>query len=156
MPPELHIADVLRRHGVPFVIIGGHAVVFHGYRRSTEDTDVVWLRSAESEQALLNALTELGAQYIGDHIDPTTKIERAYPVNLPYIQASHLMMLTTRHGFLDLFDYIPGFPTEPPSELLASGVELQNVRFASLDWLRRMKRASGRAKDLLDLENLPE
>ncbi len=30
------------------------------------------------------------------------------------------------------------------------------VRFVSLDWLRRMKQAAGRPKDLLDLENLPE
>jgi hypothetical protein len=31
----------------------------------------------------------------------------------------------------------------------------QGKRFSSLEWLRRMKRAAGRAKDQLDLENLP-
>jgi hypothetical protein len=35
-------------------------------------------------------------------------------------------------------------------------VQLDGVRFASLEWLRRMKQAAGRPKDLLDLENLPE
>ena len=42
MAPDIELLTILRRHAVPFVIIGGHAVNFHGYRRVTEDTDVVW------------------------------------------------------------------------------------------------------------------
>jgi len=38
--------------------------------------------------------------------------------------------------------------------LLRHGVPF--VIGASLDWLRKMKRASGRAKDQIDLDNLPE
>jgi len=49
MPPDLELLDVLRRHGVPFVVVGGHAVNVHGYRRATEDTDVVWPRSPAAE-----------------------------------------------------------------------------------------------------------
>lgn len=38
------LLDVLSSHDVPFVVIGGHAVTFHGFVRATEDTDVVvWL-----------------------------------------------------------------------------------------------------------------
>jgi hypothetical protein len=66
------------------------------------------------------------------------------------------MMLWTNCGFLDLFDYIPGLPGENVEQLLASGPSVGGVQIASLDWLRRMKQASGRPKDLLDLENLPE
>lgn len=154
MSPDFQLLDVLRRHGVPFVIIGGHAVNFHGYRRATEDIDIVWLRTPSSEAALLRALTDLQAQYIGSEIDPATGIERTYPVTQATIQSSHLMMLITKHGFLDLFDYIPGMPTESESELLASSIESEGLRFASLQWLRRMKQASGRPKDLLDLEKL--
>jgi hypothetical protein len=36
-----------------------------------------------------------------------------------------------------------------------TALQIDGVRFASLDWLRRMKQAAGRPKDLLDLENLP-
>jgi hypothetical protein len=150
------LLEVLTRHGVPFVVIGGHAVNFHGFGRVTEDTDVVWLRSAQSEHALLDALVELDAHYIGKEIDPATGIERTYPVSLPFIKSSPLMMLLTKEGFLDLFDYIPGMPNEDARQLLTSSISSGSLRYASLEWLRRMKHVSGRAKDKLDLENLPE
>lgn len=156
MSDELTAPQVLGRHGVPFVIIGGHAVNYHGYGRTTEDVDVVWMRSAESETSLLAALAEMNAAYIGDEIDPATGLERTFPVTLPFIQSSRLMMLWTRHGFLDLFDYVPGLEQEDPKRLLSESVESAGFRYASLPWLRRMKTASGREKDLLDLRNLPE
>jgi hypothetical protein len=156
MPPDFQILQSLQRHGVPFVVVGGHAVNFHGYRRATEDIDVVWLRSAEGEEALFKALSEINARYIGTDIDPATGIERMFPVTLPWIKATRLMMLYTDHGFLDLFDYIPGFPSEDPAALLLKSPEVDGIRFVTLDWLRRMKRAAGRPRDLLDLENLPE
>jgi hypothetical protein len=155
MRDDQQILTVLHRHGVPFVIVGGHAVIFHGFLRATEDVDVVWLRSPESERSLHAALTELGACYIGNDIDPATGIERTYPVTPGFIQAHHLMMLFTRHGFLDLFDYVPGFPQQNPAELMPSSVERDGLRYASLGHLRKMKQAAGRAKDQLDLENLP-
>lgn len=156
MPPDFEILQSLRRHGISFVIVGGHAVNFHGYRRATEDIDLVWLRSPEAEEAILKALADIDARYIGTEIDPTTGIERTFPVTLPWIRTTRLMMLYTKHGFLDLFDYVPGLPSEDPNVLIASGVEVNGWRFASLEWLRRMKQAAGRAKDVLDLENLPQ
>lgn len=156
MAGDLTILNVLQKHGVPFILIGGHAVNFHGYQRTTEDVDIVWMRSEERESALLAALTELGAQYIGNEIDPATRIERTYPVTIQYIRSSPLMMVHTSHGFLDLFDYLPGDPTADLSAFFASSVESGGVRIASLEWLRRMKRTAGRTKDILDLENLPE
>jgi hypothetical protein len=79
VPPDEIIFQTLLRHGVPFVIVGGHAVILHGYGRSTEDADVVWLRSTESEVALESALREIDACYIGKEIDPTTGIETLHP-----------------------------------------------------------------------------
>jgi hypothetical protein len=156
MTRDFDLLHALQRHGVPFVTVGGHAVYFHGYGRLTEDTDVVWLRSPQAEQSLLSALTEIDARYIGKDIDPATGIERTYPVTMAYIQVSHLMMLWTKHGFLDLFDYIPGFPAENVQLFFDTSVDASGIRYASLDWLRKMKRASGRPKDLDDLEKLPE
>jgi hypothetical protein len=155
MPDEFAIFETLRRHGVPFVIIGGHAVNLHGFVRSTEDSDLVWLRSAESEELLLSALTEINAQHIGREIDPMTKLERTYPVTQQFIAISHLMMLWTKNGFVDLFDYIPGAPEVAVEELFKTSTEAKGFRFASVEWLRRMKQAAGRTKDKLDLDNLP-
>ena len=148
------IFAALKRHGVPFIIIGGHAVFRHGYRRTTADVDIVWLRSPESAKALLAALTELHAVWIGKEIDPVTRIECTYPVSPAYIEREHLMMLWTPYGPLDLFDYIPGMPTEDVKQLFETGVEGDGLNFSSLAWLRRMKQVSGRTKDLADLEEL--
>jgi hypothetical protein len=148
------IFETLKRHNVPFMIIGGHAVNFHGHNRNTEDADVVWLRVSAAEESLLQALTELEAQYIGKDIDPATGIERMYPVSLSFIKANHLMMLWTKFGFLDLFTYVPGHPKVDVEELFATAKELNGMKYPSLDWLRRMKIAAGRGKDLDDLEHL--
>jgi hypothetical protein len=155
MAPDLQVLEVLTRHGIPFVVIGGHAVNFHGSLRATEDTDVLWLRSPEAETRLLAALREVDAAYIGSEIDPATGVERTHPVTASFIRASRLMMLCTKFGFLDLFDAVPGFPDEPVASVWETAAELDGVRFASLAWIRRMKRAAGRAKDLMDLEMLP-
>jgi hypothetical protein len=149
-----HIFGTLKKHGVPIVIIGGHAVFRHGYRRTTADIDLVWLRSAESSNALLAALTELQAVWIGKEIDPASGIERTYPISAAYIKTEHLMMLWTPFGPLDLFDYIPGMPQHDVRELFTTGVEGDGLIFSSLSLLRKMKRVAGRTKDLADLEEL--
>jgi hypothetical protein len=58
-------------------------------------------------------------------------------------------------GFLDLFDYVPGYPNEAVASLFESSHVVEGIRFVSLEWLRRLKAAAGRPRDLLDLENLP-
>ncbi len=150
-----HLIDVLSSHDIPLVIIGGHAVTYHGYVRATEDTDVVFLRTPKSEVALKDALAQLGARWIGTKLDPQTGIEETYPVSLSYIRANRLMMLLTNFGFLDLFDFIPGHPHEPVDQLFDTAIECNGRKYVSLWWLRAMKTAANRPKDKLDLENLP-
>lgn len=149
------LLDVLSDHDVPFVVIGGHAVTYHGYVRATEDTDVVFQRTPESEAALLGALSEVNACWIGNEIDPNTGIERTFPVSLPYVRGSHIMMLVTDFGFLDVFDHIPGHPDAPVEQLFQTAIAHQRYKFVSLAWLRAMKTEADRPKDRLDLEHLP-
>ncbi|HBE67966.1 MAG TPA: hypothetical protein DDW52_07435 [Planctomycetaceae bacterium] len=63
-------------------------------------------------------------------------------------------MLGTNVGYLDVFDFPPGVPDATASELIASAVRVSGRPFVSMSWLRKLKLASGRPKDLLDLENL--
>ncbi|NIL97290.1 MAG: hypothetical protein GTO53_06790 [Planctomycetales bacterium] len=149
------LIDVLCHHDVPFVVMGGHAVTFHGYLRATEDTEIIFRRSPAGESSLLAALSEVHACWIGDEIDPQTGIERTYPVTLDYIRQTHLMMLVTDFGFLDIFDYIPGFPETSLDDLFATAIPHGSHRFVSLAWLRKMKSAANRPRDQADLENLP-
>jgi hypothetical protein len=151
----LQVFELLARAQVPHVIIGGHAVNFHGYVRTTEDADIIFQRTAASEAALLEALQSIHACWISDDIDPQTRLERLVPVTAPYIRSEHLMMLCTDLGFLDIYDFIPGFPDTPVQEVLAGSAVLGAMHFVSLPWLRKLKAHAGRHKDLDDLEHLP-
>ncbi|MDX1930300.1 MAG: nucleotidyl transferase AbiEii/AbiGii toxin family protein [Pirellulaceae bacterium] len=153
----LLVLEHLRKHDIPLVVIGGYAVTFHGYVRATEDVDIVFVRSSSSENALLKALDEINACWIGNEVDPVTGLESLIRVSAAYVHTTRLMMLVTDLGFLDVFDYVPGCPDVSVEELHSASVQHPSgYRFASLKLLRQMKRASGRPKDLLDLEMLPE
>jgi hypothetical protein len=151
---HLELLKVLARHRVPVVVIGGHAVSFHGHIRETEDLDVIWLRSQESEQALLAALTEVNAKWISNEVDPATRLEKLEPVTMSYIRSNHLMVLLTDVGFLDVFDFVPAFPDADVREVFDQSVPSKDARFVSLEWLRKMKGASDRSKDAEDLRQL--
>lgn len=152
----LHQLRVLCKHHVPFATIGGHAVVAHGYVRSTEDTDIVFNRSPASERALLAALGELNARWISDEIDPATNLERQIAVSLEFLQARHVICLVTDFGFLDIFDHVPGNTGLHVEELLRTAIIVDGIPFASKAALITMKKAAGRPQDLLDLERLTD
>ena len=82
----LRIVDHLLRYQVPLVVIGGHAVNVHGFARATEDVDIVFRRSPESEIQLATALEAIHAYWIGQEIDPATGIERTYAVTIEYLR----------------------------------------------------------------------
>lgn len=149
------LIDVLIEHEVPLVIIGGLAVTAHGYLRTTEDSDIVFLRADGGEENLLAALSEVNAHWISNEVDPATGIERSYPVTLSYIRANSLMMLVTDLGFLDIFDFIPAYPGEDVQQLFDTAIVHDGRKFVSLEWLKKMKRATNRPKDQIDLDNLP-
>ena len=70
---------------------------------------------------------------------PSTGIERLVPISPVYVRGMHLMMLTTDLGFLDLYDFIPGFPDTPVTEVFSDCIAVENLRFVSLPWLRRIE-----------------
>lgn len=144
----------LEEYGVPFVVIGGHAVCHYGFISATEDAAIVFLRTATSEQKLFQALQEIHACWISNELDPDTGYEKEIPVNLGYLKSNHLMMKTDL-GYLDIFDFIPGFPEIPTEELFDTAENYQGTKIVSLEWLKKIKNASGRSRDIEDLKNLP-
>lgn len=53
------LVDLLVDAGVSVVVIGGHAVNYYGYLRATEDLDVLFERTEESERALATSCWRL-------------------------------------------------------------------------------------------------
>ena len=151
----LGLVDRLLQTKLRFIIIGGHAVNAHGYARATEDIDLVWERTTESEVRLFEQLQNVGAFWIGDQIDPATGIELTHPINILYVRTQRLMMLGTDLGYVDLFDHVPSMSGLSVPEAIQRCHWYLGRPYVNLADLRAMKAAVGRTVDLEDLRNLP-
>lgn len=148
----------LREAEVRYVIIGGFAVIAHGFLRFTKDLDVCPDPALENLTRLAAMLAELGAQHagLGDFgpeelpFDPTDPSQLAEGGNF---------RLETPLGDLDIMQWIPGVPGELAFDHLArdaitASVHGVPVTVCSLGDLRAMKRAADRPQDRIDLECL--
>lgn len=57
--------ELLLSRGVDFVVVGGHAVAFHGYPRLTDDLDLLVRPTRENGQRVVDALVEFGFGAVG-------------------------------------------------------------------------------------------
>ncbi|MEO1403807.1 MAG: DUF6036 family nucleotidyltransferase [Cyanobacteria bacterium J06635_1] len=134
--------ELLNKHEVRYLVIGGYAVALHGHPRYTKDLDI-WIEiEATNAQRLMNALTDFGFGSVGlspdDFTAPDQVIQLGYPPN-------RIDLVTTPDGV--------GFETCYRSKIKVSISGIQ-VDFIDLENLKLNKRASGRLQDLADLESL--
>ena len=144
------ILRVLVRQGVRFVVIGGIAGTLQGSTSITYDLDICYSREAGNLRSLAAALQELGARLRG------VDAEVPFKLDARSLRSGLNFTFTTTFGAFDcLGEASGGFAyeqlKESAEELDVSGV---NISVASLDDLIRMKRAAGRPKDLIEVENL--
>lgn len=136
------IARRLDELGIPYAIVGGMALFFHGYRRFTEDVDILVTR--EGKDAAHRELEGLG------YVPPF-----AGSKNLRDTEAG------VRIEFLIAGEYPGDGKPKPVAFPDPSGatVEIDGIRFLSLPKLLELKLASGmsnprRGQDLVDVQNL--
>jgi len=144
LTPEFReFLECLNRAGVEYLLVGGFAVNFYGYHRFTGDIDF-WI--AVSDANYDRFLEAVRLFFEGD----LQGLDKAF----------------LRNNETIFFGYVPN-----KIEVIqnASGVEFATaysrrqqteidgvpVNLIALEDLKENKRASGRAKDLADLENLP-
>jgi hypothetical protein len=136
------IIDVLNRHRVSYLVIGGVAAGVQGAMWATFDLDITYDRSPRELKRLAAALGELEASPIGLDDDVRVHLdERA-------LRHGDIWTLATRYGRLDLLaEPAPGlrYETLAPRARTIDGVE--SYRVASLADLIAMKRAAGRPQD---------
>lgn len=144
------VLEALARHKVPFVLIGGLAARLHGSPTVTVDVDVCPARDADSLERLAEALRAMNAKLRTSDGAVDLKIDAKA------LGRTSNLTLVTVHGALDLIGEPPG--TTGYRELAANAVTIEvdglSLKVASLDDLLRMKEASGRPKDRIELEVL--
>jgi hypothetical protein len=138
------LLQLLNDNHVEYLVVGGYATILYGYVRATGDIDL-WVRATpENASALLKALKEFG---FGDlqlsEVDFSHEgaiVQLGYP---PY----RVDILTSIDGvaFSDCF-------------LRKHLVAYENfmIPFIDLEDLKTNKRATGRLKDLADVEQLEQ
>jgi predicted nucleotidyltransferase len=151
--PPLSADKILRRlveRGVDFVVIGGIAAVLHGSARNTFDLDLCFATDDANLAALGDVLIALGARLRGVDEDVP------FVPDAGTLRRVDVLTLLTRFGELDVLARPSGAPTYRDLRRNADRYDLGgfNVLVASIDDLIAMKQAAGRAKDLLDVEEL--
>jgi hypothetical protein len=147
--PELALRT-LDRYGVRSVVIGGIAARLLGSPTVTRDTDFCYERTPENLERLAAALRELGAKLRG--VDE----EVPFLLDAKTLAAGDHFTFRTKAGDFDVLGTPAG--VEGFDELVQRAepfdIDGITVLVASIDDLIRMKRAAGRAKDLIEVEVL--
>jgi hypothetical protein len=147
------ILEVLTRHGVQFVIVGGFAAVAQGSPIPTIDVDIVPATDRDNYVRLSAALNELDARVRAAGVDPLP-----FEHDADSLAAVQTWNLTTRYGDLDITARPSG--TQGYDDLRRDAFEITlrgvAVKLASLADIVRSKEAAGRDKDRRALPVLRE
>lgn len=134
---------LLNSHGVEYLVVGGYAVAMHGRPRHTGDLDVWVRRSLENAAKLTAVLRDFGFGALGLEEADFLKSEQVVQLGYPPFR-------------IDLLTDIDGveFGTAWAGRESFSydGLTLNVI---GLSDLKKNKLATGRPRDLDDLENLP-
>jgi predicted nucleotidyltransferase len=142
LPPDFReFLQLLNSHGVRYLLVGGYAVGFYGYPRATADMDIWVATDAKNVESVLAALFEFGFAEVAPEV--FAKEKQVLRMGVPPLR-------------IELLTGVSGVEFEncysQRTVVNLGGVE---VSLIGLEDLKVNKAASGRHKDLNDLEHLP-
>lgn len=138
------LLSILIQHNVDFIVIGGYAVIFHGYNRTTGDVDI-WLKPEnENKMKLIRALDEFGIAQ--DSLKELNKLDFH----------NHLAFnIGTEPDKIDFLTYIDGVEFEMATrEKIIADINHLPIPFLHLNHLILSKMNTGRLQDKADIEEL--
>jgi len=144
------LLELLDRHAVDFIVIGGIAGIVHGSAHPTFDFDVLYSLDPDNLKRMAAALTELRVTL------------RGAPADLPFqpdartLAAGCNFTFDSEFGSFDILGEAAGMRDYEEMRADAGQEDLWGVRarVASVEDLIRMKRAAGRPKDKSMAEEL--
>jgi predicted nucleotidyltransferase len=136
------LIEIFERLGVEYVLVGGFAVNYYGYVRTTQDVDILLRPSEENAARVMEALAEFGFGQAG--IPPECFTREGTAVHLG-----------EEPNRIDLLTRLKGVSIEEVFSNLER-VEYQglNLNIIGLSDLLACKRSSDRPRDLADADEL--
>jgi hypothetical protein len=130
--------------GAEFVLLGGHAVAFHGHPRATKDMDVLIRANANNAERVYRALAAFGAPLEAFQVGAAdfATYDGVLQIGLP---PRRVDILNRADGIT--FD-------EAVAEGASFTLEGRTIPVIGHGALLKNKRAAGRAQDIADLEAL--
>ena len=143
MEPEyLNLVRLLNEEKVEYVVLGGHAVIAHGYLRTTGDIDIFVNPTPENAEKIVLALEKYGFTNGEFEVSDFTLVPNYLSFN-------------RYDGWIDLMTFTVGVTFE---ECYQNKIELEvqgvKIKFINLRELIKNKKTLGRPQDLNDLQNL--
>ena len=142
LPPDFkEFLRLLNSANAEYLLIGGYAVVYYGYPRATGDIDI-WI-----------ALNRKNA-------DKIAAVLRNFGFDMPdasiFLEEERIIRLGMPPFRIEVLTTISGVSFEACyEERVTDVIDGVEVNIIDLENLKANKKASGRAKDMNDLENLP-
>ena len=134
---------LLNFYKVEYLIIGGYAVGYHGYVRATADMDIWIAINKTNAEKIFLAITEFGFDVPELSQELFLKKEKVIRMGVPPLR---IEILTSISG-VDFDKCYRG--------RIIDNVEGVEINIINLNHLKINKKASGRKKDLSDLDYLP-
>lgn len=130
--------------GARFLLVGGHAVAFHGHPRATKDMDILVRPDPDNARRVCQALADFGAPLADFGVDA-----------LDFAQEGRGLQIGLPPFRIDILTSIDGLTFDEAYEGHDDiEVEGRHVPVVGKHALLRNKRASGRPQDLADLHAL--
>ncbi|MBA2380448.1 MAG: nucleotidyltransferase [Blastocatellia bacterium] len=136
---------LLNSNGVKYLLIGGYAVIVHGYVRSTSDIDLMVSREPANAERCARALAEFGFG------------ESTLSSELFSTEEDSLVRIGSPPVQIEILNYLKGLEfDEAYARRKKVKVEDIEIDVISLEDLIRNKTEVARRQDLLDVEKLQE
>ncbi len=131
-------------HKVDYIIIGAHALAYHGAPRYTGDMDILVGPNSENAQRILRALDEFGFGSLGLRVEDFAAPDKVVQIGVAPVR-------------VDIVTSITGVSWEEAAAGRLAGTygDLE-VYYIGKEQFILNKRALGRKKDLADLEAIGE
>ena len=136
----------LNKFDVEYILVGGYAVIMHGYIRSTSDLDIWINRTEPNYYKLMKAFLDFGL--------PTTEVSKN---SFLHDEEVEVYRFGIEPSAVDLIIGMKALPFElafKNAKWREVGVDL-SVRLINLSELIALKKFAGRPNDFNDLEHLP-